>query len=275
MTTAISIKISLNHIIYSNAIVAVSTGILSAGFAYQLGNLNWWIYGLISLFATLAVYNGQRLFKADQPNLTPWLMWVKRNEKSIFLFVVSCSVIAAAFLLLVFKWELHGVLVLIASAFMSSFYVLKIFGKNLREIPHIKIHLISATWVLFLIVYPMINEGINTKVLESAAGHYLYILAVTIPFDIRDLKYDAHKQRTLPQLIGVNASKALSVVLLGIVMTVFPLAFTCLQWNPLFYAAILIQMALIIGMNENKTDFYCAGLIDGAISILGLSYFIC
>jgi len=47
-----------------------------------------------------------------------------------------------------------------------------------------------------------------------------------------------------------------------------------LQLNVLFYIAIITQLVLLIGMNEKRNDMYCAGLIDGAIAILGLSYFL-
>jgi 4-hydroxybenzoate polyprenyltransferase len=255
--------------------VAFSTALLASGLVFKQDNPNWWIYALLSFFATFSVYNGQRLFKSNQPVLTPWLEWVKRNERSIFLMVASSSIVASIFLFAILEWKRSSLLILSISAIFSSFYVIKIFGKNLREIPHIKIHLISLTWVLFLVVFPMLNEGMFQNVIETTACHYIYILAVTIPFDIRDLKYDAKAQKTFPQLIGINASKALSVVLLGVFMTLLPMVQSCLLWNVWFYISVLIQIALVIGMNENRTDLYCAGFIDGAIGLLGLSYFLC
>ncbi len=44
--------------------------------------------------------------------------------------------------------------------------------------------------------------------------------------------------------------------------------------NYVFHTAIVVQLLLILGMNEKRSDLYCAGGIDGAISVLGVSYFL-
>ena len=161
-----------------------------------------------------------------------------------------------------------------SSALISTLYVLKIRGKNMRQIPHLKIHLISISWVAVVIVFPSINESKYEALIGSAIAHYLYVLAVTIPFDIRDLKYDMPEQRTIPQVVGVNASKLISIVLLlcfAVIMLCFVEGYLLL--NPWFFIAVFAQIALVLFMNEKRSDIYCAGLIDGSIALLGLSYF--
>lgn len=37
-----------------------------------------------------------------------------------------------------------------------------------------------------------------------AIGLYVYFIAITIPFDIRDLAYDLDEQATFPQVLGVK-----------------------------------------------------------------------
>ena len=178
-------------------------------------------------------------------------------------------------ILFVLKFSILNVSLLGISGVISLFYVFKIRGRNLREVPFLKIHLISFSWVAILIVFPLINENEYSNFLPLCIAHYLYVLAVTIPFDIRDLKFDMPHQKTIPQMIGVAASKALSVWLLlifGWVMIYF--VDGNLMTNPMFVVSILVQILLVLFMNENRSDIYCAGLIDGAIALLGMSYFL-
>lgn len=118
----------------------------------------------------------------------------------------------------------------------------------------------------------MLNEGESNHLFEIGMAHYAYVLAVTIPFDIRDLKYDLKGQGTIPQLIGVSASKMLAIALLLSSMFIISSLFPILLMQPMFYLAFVLQMGLIVLMSESRSDLYCAGWIDGSIAILGLAY---
>lgn len=247
---------------------------LSAGFTYQLGIENWINYGLFSFFSTLSVYNGQRLFKSEQQIQSPWLTWVYIHKKPLTIIVIFSSVLSLGFLFSVLNLNYVTSSILIVSGIISALYVIRIRGKNMREIPYLKIHLIAFAWTMIVIVFPIMNEGSDASVVYIGFAHYLFFLGVTIPFDIRDLKYDKEDHKTIPQVSGIEAAKGigvLSVVAFGILMA---LVIPSLQLNVLFYIAIISQLVLLIGMNEKRNDMYCAGLIDGAIAILGLSYFL-
>jgi hypothetical protein len=259
-----------------NIIVALSTGVLSGGYAYSNAIDSWLIYGFFSFFSTLAVYNGQRLFKAKSFEQTPWLKWVDENRSGLLILSVTSGIGACATLLLLPKIE-HVTMVLLGwSGLISTLYVLKIKGMNMRQIPHLKIHLIAISWVAVVIVFPAVNESKEEALVWPAVAHYIYVLAVTIPFDIRDLKHDIPEQRTIPQVVGVRGSKFISIVLLlcfPITMLYFVEPFLLL--NPWFFISIFVQIVLVLFMNEKRSDIYCAGMIDGSIALLGLSYFLC
>ena len=99
------------------------------------------------------------------------------------------------------------------------------------------------------------------------------MISAAIPFDIRDVKFDQNSQKTIPQVVGVFWAKTLSIILLlmfaGLMMIYEPRLE--LAWA--FYLAITIQLILLLFMNENRGDTYCAGAIDGAIGLIGVSYF--
>jgi len=264
-----------NQIIYLNVIVALSTAILSAGFVYAMFRGDWWLYGLFAFFSTLAVYNGQRLFKAGTMKETPWLSWVKRNRNPLGALSVLSGLVAGIIFFILWNPNPISISFLMISGIISLFYVVKVRGRNMREIPYLKIHLIALTWVLTLIIFPLFNEGYEQYYIWPAVAHYLYVLAVTIPFDIRDLKYDKSEHRTIPQVIGVGWSKTLSVILLfGFLIIMLTLVDPYLLLNKMFILSVVIQVILVLFMNEKRSDTYCAGAIDGAIALLGLSYFL-
>lgn len=212
------------------------------------------------------------MFKSSTEK-TPWLSWVDRNQTIIFLGVILSFSMTAMIFLRIQKITFNLGLLLAVSSIISFFYVIRIRGKNMRELPFIKIHLIAFTWVVILILFPILNENIETTVVDFSIAHYAYVLAVTIPFDIRDLKYDSPKQKTIPQFFGVFGAKVIGVVLLLFFDGYMVSVLNELMYSPLFHGAVLVQVILIIYMSENKREYYCAGLIDGSIMLLGMSYF--
>jgi hypothetical protein len=73
--------------------------------------------------------------------------------------------------------------------------------------------------------------------------------------------------------VGIVWSKVVSVVLLVLFLAGTFWVTPALLENPFFLIAIVLQLLLILFMNENRGDIYCAGAIDGAIGLIGLSYF--
>lgn len=268
-----SIKRIQNHIIYTNIVVALSTGVLCAGFSFAIQIEKWLLYGLFAFFSTLAVYNGQRLFKADHLHQTPWLAWVHRNKKILFGLVVVSAIGAGIVFSAINKLEWSSLILIGIASLISVFYVVKFRGKNMREIPYLKIHLIALTWTIVLIVFPVLNEGINISIVRVGIAHYLYVLAITIPFDIRDLKHDSPAQKTIPQILGITNSRILALMLLVAFAVIMLMLFASLWFNWLFHLSVLVQMALVLFSNENRSDVYYAGWMDGAITLLGASYF--
>ena len=216
---------------------------------------NWYLYGLFALFSTFSVYNGQRLIKSAHPTQTPWLMWVQRNEKSLYLVTFASGLLTLSCLLLIGKISFGSVILLLGSGVVSLFYVIPIKGIVMREIPYIKVYLIAFTWALVLILFPMINEEkYHWTVLLHGLAHALFIVSAAIPFDIRDVKFDQNSQKTIPQVVGVFWAKSLSVALLllfaGLMLAYEPRLE--LAWS--FYLAIALQLILLLFMNEKRGD---------------------
>lgn len=236
---------------------------------------SWYLYGLFAFFSTFSVYNGQRLIKSTHPTQTPWLIWVQRNEKSLYLATFASGLLTLSCLLMIGKLSLASIFLLMISGVVSLFYVIPIKGVIMREIPYIKVYLIAFTWAVVLILFPILNEGkFEWHVVLHAIAHALFIISAAIPFDIRDVKFDRDSHKTIPQLIGIKWAKLTSTLLLILFAAIMMIFTRELTTSPWFIAAVIAQFVLILLMNEKRGDLYCAGAIDGAIGLVGLSYFL-
>ena len=55
------------------------------------------------------------------------------------------------------------------------------------------------------------NIPISQNIVLHLIARFLFVFAVTIPFDIRDLKYDAQDLRTIPLFFGALKSRFIAV----------------------------------------------------------------
>lgn len=105
---------------------------------------------------------------------------------------------------------------------LSSFYIVPV-KKNLglRFIPTAKIFVISSAWVLLIMSsLPHIDRD---QWLIIAL--FSYLLAITIPFDIRDINTDPARLKTIPQIIGVKNSIYLAQCLNIIALLILSIRF--------------------------------------------------
>lgn len=170
---------------------------------------------LAIFFSSLFTYNAQRLIGDLQKRET------FRNAKkglSILAFL------AAPFF--IFQLGVWQIAVLAIAGAISLGYALPVIpGKSglqsLRKIPRLKIWLIAVVWILVIAVVPLIDisqeHGSIGMVASSLymAQQGLLVLALTIPFDVRDLEVDDADQKTLPMVLGVRRSLRLAQVLIA------------------------------------------------------------
>ena len=202
------------------------------------------------------------------------MKWVRENKRILRIQVFLFGSVSLYFLAHLNSISFLAFGILLIASVVSFLYVLRIKGRTLREAPYIKSHLIAFSWVVVIVLFPVVNEEKEIPILFVALAHYLYTIAATIPFDIRDLKFDSPSQKTIPQVLGVLPSKIVAGVLFFGFAGLMVLSFPELGCNYLFYIAIFVQITLLVLMDENRSDLYCAGLVDGAIALVGVSYFI-
>ncbi len=235
---------------------------------------------------TFFTYNGQRLIRLKEKlihpeNLGERLRWVIKYKTVLTIFSILFGVagIICSFYIHPSSW-----LILIPMGILSTTYVIPIipFYKNcpsLRDLPYTKIFVIGLVWSLIIVWLPLLDSQyllqIDMKLIMALIQNFLFIIAITIPFDIRDLEFDKQTNlKTIPRKIGVLNSILFSEILLigSIVMLYF-----ILPNHAHFYGLLaghLVTMLLITLTNTKRKELFFAGLIEGTVLILYFSVLI-
>ncbi len=275
-----TIKTTLNFIIYSNIWVALAAASLVevTELLYNL-QMDYEVSGLV-FFATLFTYNFQRIVRIRSMVLTEDShrhQWIAKH-KTILLWLTGAS---GAGMLVCCWWIDWSILwLLVPAGVLSIAYALQVFNWNgkkigLRDLPYIKIVMIAVTWMIATVWLPMaqydsIYALLSDKAIWGSLRTFLFIVAITIPFDIRDLKYDEANKKTLPQMMGTRGAIVLSVLLVVICIGIASWEVLIHQYmNPYFYGGIVgayLLTAVIISLaNEQRHEFYFAGLVEGTM----------
>jgi hypothetical protein len=262
---------------YSNALVSCSSAMLALGFSKIIKLPIYHFYALFVFFTTLSVYNFQRIVRAKQLNnaYSNHLTWIRRHNNYLIILTLATALACIILFILSFDYFKNTLPLLALGGMMSIAYVIKIKGKNLRNLPFLKMHAIALVWVLAMGIIPLIMQN-NYKQNDwlFALNHYLLIAAICIAFDIRDLQYDMPQIKTLPQIIGITYSvrAALGLIILFTINAL--LLHSALITNVPFYMCMLYIILLIAKSGQKQLESYYAQL-DFSILLLGLSYALC
>jgi 4-hydroxybenzoate polyprenyltransferase len=170
-------------------------------------SLQWFIF-----FGTITGYNFVKyagVAKMHHRSLT-------KDLKMIQVFSFFCFLALTFFMYqiplktLCFSMPFVLLTILYAVPFLSGF------GKNLREVSYLKILVVAFVWSGFTILIPLIDAGkeISLEIVFLLLQRFLIVIVLILPFDIRDVNYDAISLQTIPRKIGVKKTKKIGLILL-------------------------------------------------------------
>ncbi|WP_318349803.1 UbiA family prenyltransferase [Aquipluma nitroreducens] len=270
-------------LIQSNIYISLAAVALTVGTQVQLGmRPQWHPYLFIIFFATLFEYNLHRLITVltnKEALKSEKHRWVNENMKAFYL-LVFISVIGFGVVALLAKKE---VLVTFAPiALITVLYSIPVSANpkhllRLREIPYLKIFMIAAIWSASTILLPIVQSSetfSQTHIFAMLSERFFFILAITIPFDIRDLEADQQQElKTIPMLLGEKNSLKLSyfflfVFLLGSAFHYAPEK----EWMILWAMCLSgITTYFFLKMDYFKRMlFYHYGILDGTLLLQGI-----
>lgn len=198
---------------YLDASVHVALAILSLLLAtsYTLNIPVDFHLALFLFFGSISCYN----FVKYGVEAEKYLKLTNSYHKGIQLFSFVTLFFAAYHAHLIRRETLFGVVVLVL---LTGLYALPLLPKsrNLRSLGGLKIFIVAVVWAGATVYLPVLEADyeLSWDVGIEAVQRVLIVLILLVPFEIRDLKYDAPDLRTLPQRYGVRKTKFLAILLL-------------------------------------------------------------
>lgn len=184
---------------------------------------------------------------------------------SFFSFIALCY--------FMFQLPFKTLLVTSGFAFLTFLYSVPfLMNKNLRSLLGVKIIIVAFVWVGVTVLIPVVNEGLalSDDVWISFVQRFLFIFVLTLPFEIRDLKYDEVALGTLPQRAGVFNTKIIGVLLL---VVAFLLQFLKKEYNGVFlicFSLISLVLILCLFFSRKEQPLYFASFWVEGIPVLWL-----
>ena len=261
--------------IFSNIHVALAVFCLVKITLLSYGNSSY-IIPLFCLFSTIASYNLIRIFRIEE--VQPWFYeFIKNNKLILILFTVFSAVVA---FLLIFKFRYATLFWFIPFGIITLFYVnpfhLKKQKISLRYIAFVKLFLIAISWAAVTVIIPLVQHQIHIGSTEIIlfVQRFLFVAAITIPFDIRDVTYDKEELKTLPQAIGVPKSKWLGILFLMLFLGLefFKTTVVTEQLRIHFFIAV-VTLLFLVKSTEDQNKYYSAFFVE-SLPMVWLGLFI-
>ncbi len=264
-----------NFILYSNIWIAIAALCLSIQTQYIFtGSLQFQAYHGLLFFGTIALYAVHRLIgmkKILSITQEGRFAIIRELELPVLILAVISGLVSLFF---VFQLPIHLNLWMLPAGLISATYVLPILRhkQRLRDINYVKIFLIAIVWSWLTAFIPAlwIHQEDFWGILAISMERFFFIFAITLPFDIRDLKIDtATKVKTLPSSIGIKATKYLAYLCLLLMISFSIWSFYLNEYSMghltgLFLCA-LVCFFLIKYSSPERPDFYYTGFLDGTM----------
>ncbi len=217
-------------------------------------------------FSTIASYNFIRLYRVD--TIQDWFFeFVKTYKKSIVGLTLA-SVLLVVYL--AFSLHLKALIALIPFGFFTLFYVVpfplrKRNPITLRSFAFVKLFLIAISWAGVTVLIPLLNYNIAIQQHETFTfiQRFLFVLVITLPFDIRDVNYDNDALKTLPQVFGVQQAKRIGLffLMLFLGIALFENSVASNQFRIDLIIALL-SLFFLLRANQNQHLYYSAFFVE-------------
>lgn len=271
----------LKGLIHSKVYISLAAVMLILETQILLGQQpKFYPYVFLIFFATFFEYNFHCitvfLFKSGRLN-TSRDIWVQQNQNVFY----SLLCIFGSGLLISLGFAQGKILLSMVPAFLLTWFYSAPFEwpefgfLKLRNIPFLKIFIISAVWSAITVIIPVIHADKN-GILETLllfAERFLFIFAITIPFDIRDMQADAQGGlRTIPLYLGAKKSVLLASALMVLSIGTSFLHFMIVGRSFIAFGILLSGVIVFCCLRLTflqKMPLYHYGILDGTMILQG------
>lgn len=261
-------------ILFGNIYIALGTVCLVQSTLIQINQSSHLpAYSVLSFFATLFVYNFQRIFYKKPLNESTSVrrVWISEHQLLIRSFAAigftgaGISVFFNDYKILVYLLPLLVLCILYFIPFVK-----------LRKNPWLKLFTLVSVWTMVTAVVPILLS--DTTFNQSAVLHiivrFVFMVAICIPFDIRDLQLDKEDAViTIPHLTGEKNAKWLAfafMVLYGIlVLQEYWSGMISLPVMAALVCCAIISTAIVLMSSTKRSEYFYVAGIDGTMLLQG------
>ncbi|MDY0104614.1 MAG: UbiA family prenyltransferase [Lentimicrobium sp.] len=228
---------------------------------------------LLLFSGTLVSYNLHRILKIPKNGK----LQLKGRQFRFALLLLSLMLLAVS----IFFIKEATLLVLFPLAVITFLYSvplrLPFWSLPLRRVPYIKVFVVAVTWSVLTVWLPLAEVADTRTSLPTwliFTERFFLLLAVTIPFDIRDYQRDKEMDmKTLPIALGIKTSLWISGIaaLFFLAMAGFQ-AFKMSYFYPLISATIIFGLfiGLLLCEKCRSHRHYYVFYIDGLLLLYGI-----
>ncbi|ADV48060.1 hypothetical protein Celal_0725 [Cellulophaga algicola DSM 14237] len=168
-------------------------------------------------FGTMTAYN----FVKYGVEAKKYILVANRYHKNIQFFSIIALIIACYSAFYLNENELY---LMVGLFFLTGLYAVPLLPhtKNLRNLAGLKVFIVALVWAGVTVVLPSFEKPnvILWDVAIEVIQRILLVLILLVPFEIRDLKYDAAALKTIPQRFGAHKTLVfggfLAIILYGL-----------------------------------------------------------
>ncbi len=272
-------------LVYSHVFLGVCLASLAAQVMQISGSgLSWPLLVLI-WGATVFLYNLHALIrlseKRDFPRYQARYAWVQSNVGWVKI-LIGIGMIASAVGLLALPTRLWGLVGVLGG--MSLAYSVPVFTPffntmpRLRDIPYVKFFVLVSVLTVTVVGLPAMLSLGGLKVLTWVRMG-LFLAAITLPFDIRDLEFDRHQGLpTLATWLGEDRARQWALVALALSAVVAAFEFSALPFAKLMVMALGygVTWAILMRVRTERSGLFYGVWVEGALlfqSLLILTLF--
>jgi 4-hydroxybenzoate polyprenyltransferase len=278
----------LRAIIYSNSYVAFVLGILTLSSYALVENIEWRLYTVICVFlGSFILYNFHRLYKIDfipEDQLSERHQWVLKRANPL---KISMGLSLFVMMLLLPNFNADTIVCLIPAGLISVGYTIPIVPtetgwRRLRDIPFTKPLIISLVVGYLTLAFPVFEQWGFSELkhpvfVKLFAERMLFLLAVTIPFDMRDLLCDkASGLETLATEFGFVQTRNVGLIALlaWLLMLVWRLIALGFSWPQMIFGFVMFGYLLVCYLltNPKRQDLFYILAFEGSIILYSLGW---
>lgn len=261
----------VNSSIHVALAVTALVGVTSLEYSLQL-SISFWIF---IFFGAITSYNFVKYSKMaglHHRNLA-------NSLKSSQVFSLFCFII---FVWASFQQDFEILVLSGGFGLLTLLYAIPFFHhKSLRMFSGAKIFIVALVWAGMTVITPVIATAadISGDMLLTFIQRVFIVVVLILPFEIRDVPYDAFYLKTLPQQLGQRNSKLLGLILLicCLVLEFFKSGVSPDYILSIFIFTILTGWMLLIS-KINQSNYFSSFWVEGLpifwLFIYGLFYHI-